>query len=44
MSERAHPVRVAALKTFGLDQYPGPILADIGHSDIRDSSQTRECF
>ncbi len=42
MSERAHPVRVAGLKTFGLDQYPGPILAS--YSDIRGSSQTRECF
>lgn len=44
-SERAHPVRVAGFKTFGLDQYPGPILACrilASHgSDIRSSSQTR---
>ncbi len=27
MSERAHPVKVADLKNFSVDQYPGPILA-----------------
>lgn len=39
MSERVHPVRVAGLKTFAMDQYPGPILACQISTDVRSSSQ-----